>query len=94
MAEIQDRKGFTFSEPGKYRMRVLGSLSESWAGKMAGMHIITSHPKGQKDPITELTGMVRDQAELSGILETLYDLHLTLLSVEMLDPGFVFTITN
>ena len=27
--------------------------------------------------------MVRDQAELSGVLETLYELHLTLVSVEI-----------
>ena len=87
MVGIEDRNGFTFTKPGKYRIRVLGSLNESWAGKLGDMHIIASNPKYQKDSITELTGMVLDQAELSGILETLYELHLTLLSVEMLEFG-------
>jgi hypothetical protein len=41
--------------------------------------------KDQEGPITELVGKVRDQAELSSILETLYDLYLKLLSVEMLE---------
>jgi hypothetical protein len=40
--------------------------------------------KDQEGPVTELVGKVRDQAELSGILETLYEAHFTLLSVEML----------
>ena len=40
--------------------------------------------KDQEGPVTELVGKVRDQAELSGILETLYEGHFTLLSVEML----------
>ena len=40
--------------------------------------------KDQKGPVTELVGKVRDQAELSGVLETLYEAHFTLLSVEML----------
>jgi hypothetical protein len=35
-------------------------------------------------PVTELVGKVRDQAELAGLLNSLYELHLTLLSVEML----------
>jgi hypothetical protein len=31
-----------------------------------------------------LTGRVRDQAELSGVLNTLYELHLPILSVKIL----------
>ena len=40
--------------------------------------------KDKEGPVTELVGKVRDQAELSVILETLYEAHFTLLSVEML----------
>ena len=39
--------------------------------------------KGQEEPVTELVGKVRDQAELAGLLNSLYELHLTLASVEM-----------
>jgi len=45
----------------------------------------SAEKENQKERITELIGMVRDQAELSGVLETLYKLHLTLVSVEMLE---------
>jgi len=45
----------------------------------------SAEKENQKERITEFIGMVRDQAELSGVLETLYKLHLTLVSVEMLE---------
>ena len=35
--------------------------------------------------MTTLTGRLRDQAELTGLLNSLYDLHLPILSVENLD---------
>jgi len=38
--------------------------------------------KDQEGPVTELVGKVRDQAELAGVLNTLYELHMTLLLVE------------
>ena len=34
----------------------------------------------------QLIGPVADQAELSGILNSIYELHLVLISVEFLDP--------
>jgi len=37
------------------------------------------------EPVTELVGQVRDQAALAGMLNSLYELHLTLLSVEYLN---------
>lgn len=38
-------------------------------------------------PVTVLEGKVKDQAELSGILNTLYDQQLSLLSVKCLDKS-------
>ena len=49
------------------------------------MRIKGSNLKDQESTVTELVGKVRDQAELAGVLNTLYELHLTLLSVEHLD---------
>ncbi|HRX01992.1 MAG: hypothetical protein M9927_19150 [Anaerolineae bacterium] len=43
---------------------------------------IQSRPK--ETPVTVLTGEFQDQAALSGVLNTLYDLGLPLLSVECL----------
>jgi hypothetical protein len=41
--------------------------------------------QGSQGQVTMLVGTLRDQAELSGVLNTIYELHLTLLSVEFLD---------
>ena len=38
-----------------------------------------------KPPVTILIGHLRDQAALAGVLNTLYELHLPVLSVENLD---------
>ncbi len=77
-------RSYTFDRSGNYRIRVEGSLNESWSERLGGMRITTSSQK-DKAPVTALVGQVRDQAELAGVLNTLYELHLTLLSVEYLD---------
>jgi hypothetical protein len=46
---------------------------------------ITSTTTKEKLPVTLLVGPLIDQAALSGVLNTLYELHLPLLSVENLD---------
>ena len=84
MAQVNSRKSYTFDRPGNYRIRVQGFLDESWSERLGGLRITTSSLKDQ-GPATELVGQVRDQAELAGVLNTLYELHLTLLSVEYLN---------
>ena len=83
MPQPEYRKSFPFNRPGNYRIRVLGSLDESWSERLGGLRITSCTPKDQEGPVTELCGKVRDQAELAGLLNSLYELHLTLLSVEM-----------
>jgi len=85
MPKVKSKKSFPFNRQGKYRICVLGSLDESWSERMGGMRITASSLRDQERPVTELVGQIRDQAELSGVLNTLYELHLTLLSVEMLE---------
>jgi len=46
---------------------------------------ITSNSSGDQQTVATLVGLMRDQSELAGVLNTLYDLHLPLLSVEYLD---------
>ena len=84
MPREESRKSFPFNRPGNYRIRVLGSLDESWSMRLGDFRITAVSIKDQEGPVTELVGKVRDQAELSGVLETLYEAHFTLLSVEML----------
>ncbi len=65
-----------------YRIEIRGHLDQGWSDRLAGMHISTCHRQGQK-PVTTLKGRVRDQAELAGVLNTLYEMHLVLLKVEI-----------
>jgi hypothetical protein len=84
MVQSDNRKLYPFHRPGIYRICVLGSLEESWSERLGSLHIKACSLKDHQGPVTELVGRVRDQAELAGLLNSLYELHLTLLSVEML----------
>ena len=85
MPQTEDKKSFPFNRPGNYRIHVLGSLDESWSERLGGLRITACSQKDQEGLVTELFGKVRDQAELCGLLNSLYDLHLTLLSVKSLN---------
>jgi hypothetical protein len=84
MPNPEGRKRFAFDRPGNYRIRVLGLLDESWSDRLGGLRISACSLKDQEGPVTELVGQVRDQAKLAGVLNSLYELHLMLLSVEYL----------
>ena len=83
MSESEIRHSFTFDKPGKYRVVVEGVVNESWAERLGGMKIDTCTHWDNKQ-ITTLVGEMVDQSALSGVLNTLYELHLTLLSVDYL----------
>ena len=85
MPQSEPKKSFSFNQPGSYRIRVQGLLDESWSDRLGGLRIKGSNLKDQESTVTELVGKVRDQAELAGVLNTLYELHMTLLSIEYLD---------
>ena len=70
-----------FDRPGTYEIVVQGILGEDWSDRLAGMQITTDDPKTEA-PVTTLTGHLRDQTQLFGVLNSLYDLHLPILSVE------------
>ena len=77
-------KNFSFNRPGNYRIRVQGFLDKKWSERLGGLRITTSKTGDQK-PVTVLQGRVSDQAELAGVLSTIYQRHLTLLSVKLLN---------
>ena len=79
MPQPEYRKSFPFNRPGNYRIRVLGSLDERWSVRLGGLRITACSQKDQEGSVTELFGKVRDQAELAGVLNTLYELHLSIL---------------
>ena len=78
-----------FSSPGYYRIEVEGVLPPAWLNRLGAMQI--SPPSNQSiaketnNMITIMQGKVSDQADLSGILNSLYELHLPLLSVQFID---------
>ncbi len=57
-------------------------MDSTWSDRLAGMDI-TSNREGVKGFITTLVGTLRDQAELGGVLNNLYELHMPLLTVEV-----------
>jgi hypothetical protein len=59
-----------------YQIRVQGKLDTSWSEWLGGL-AITSQPDGS----TLLCGSIVDQAALHGILDKLYGLNLSILSV-------------
>jgi hypothetical protein len=83
MPQSKIGKNYTFDRPGNYRIRVQGFLDQSWSERLGGLRITTNSSKDQ-GPVTVLDGHVRDQAELTGVLNALYQRHLTLLLVERL----------
>lgn len=73
-----------FGEPAVYRIVVQGTLRPDWSDRLAGL-AITTISQGERTPRTALVGKIRDQAELSGVLDTLYGLHLPILKVEQVE---------
>ena len=60
-----------------------GEVGLNWSDRLGGMRVLPSTlVEGNK--VTVLQGRVSDQAELAGILNTLYALHLPLLVVQCL----------
>ncbi len=79
-------KGIRLETPATYRILVQGSLDQAWSDRLDGVTII-AQSKGSDATVTALTGRLRDQTALSGVLNTLYELHLPILKVEMLQRG-------
>jgi hypothetical protein len=86
MPNPEDKMKLAFDRPGNYRIRVECILDDSWNGRLGDLRIEESS-RGDQGPNTTLVGRMRDQAELVGVLNTLYELHLPLLSVERIEDG-------
>jgi hypothetical protein len=72
------------SELPVYQIRIQGHLDETWRDWFSPLTTVND----ENGEVT-LTGAVRDQAELRGLLDRLFDLNLTLLAVNrIIDPSF------
>ena len=68
----------------KYQIRIQGQIDHSWSEWLCGFEISRlSNPEGQADTLLE--GLVTDQAALRGLLNKLWDLNLTILSVQQVE---------
>jgi len=69
-----------------YQIKVQGQLDENWSDWFSGL-TITVQTGGEGEAVTTLRGVVADQAVLRGILSRIWDLNLTLISVEQVKQG-------
>jgi len=82
MIEKKKTKGLLFKKSAIYRIVVEGELDDSWSERL-GLQI-TVQKKAGKKPISLLVGKIADQAALSSVLNSLYDMHMSVISVNML----------
>ena len=75
-----------FDLPATYQIRVKGYLDDQWSERLGGMEI-SADDSVEGTLETSLVGWLPDQAALCGVLNTLYGLHLLLLSVELIQVG-------
>jgi len=78
-----DGKHLKLWTPATYRIEVEGVLEEIWTDSVAGMRV-SSRKRADQSAVTTLTGRLKDQAMLTGVLNGLYELHLPILSVKIL----------
>jgi hypothetical protein len=66
-----------------YEIRVVGALDSKWSDAFGGM-TLTHDTEGVGQRVTVLRGAL-DQAALAGVLDSLFGLGLTVLSVRVID---------
>lgn len=77
------KKQINFKKKAIYKIVVDGILSEDYSNRFADMQLKVIREKGQRSS-TVLVGEIKDQSALSGILNSLYDMQFTVISVNML----------
>ena len=84
MMPMPSRNPIPYDRPATYQISVQGRIDPTWSDRLEGMTIgqaaVVSNP-----PVTTLEGELSDQAALAGVLNTLYDLHLSILLVKRLE---------
>ena len=78
------RNPIPFDQRATYQISVLGRIDPTMSDLLGGM-TISPEPVEVDHTITTLCGELGDQASLAGVLNTLYEMHLTVLLVKRLD---------
>lgn len=69
-----------------YEIQISGTLHERWS-RWFGDMTITIKQQEERPPLTVFHCPAMDQARLRGVLNTIWDLNLDLISVQRLAPG-------
>jgi len=84
MIKLRVSDDLKFTSLAAYQIFIKGFLDESWSDRLNGMTI--GHLNSDAGlPVTKLCGKVQDQAELLGVLNSIYEMHLPLISLELID---------
>jgi hypothetical protein len=73
--------------PARYQIRLQGKISADWSDWLSDLHVTAEGHS--PEAVTTLTGTVKDQAALFGLLSFIRDLGVALISVTYL-PGSLF----
>ena len=74
-----ERRGLHLEDPASYEIRVVGVLDLTWSDRLQGLVIrVKEYADGMF--VTILSGRLKDQAALLGVLNALFSLKLPLLS--------------
>jgi hypothetical protein len=84
MVNPLSRNPIPFDLPATYQIVVQGQVDPAWSDRLEGMAICQDLTAAGKY-ITTLEGELIDQSALAGVLNTLYELHLAVLSVKRLE---------
>jgi len=79
--DLPTERGYLLDAPGRYRIIIRGTLDAGWADRLSGMTISATRLANGASA-TLLIGELADQSALVGVLNTLHDLGLSLVSVE------------
>jgi hypothetical protein len=77
---IHSRNPIPFDSSAVYQIIVQGRIDPTWFDRLEGMTICQDNVENSST-ITTLEGELIDQAALAGVLNTLYELHLPVISV-------------
>lgn len=69
-----------------YEIKVKGHLDMSWSTWLNCVAVTFEVDECDQTPVTVLTSLITDQSALRGLLNKLFDLNLTILSVNKCNP--------
>ena len=73
-------------QPLQYQIKVQGRLEDRWSHWFEDLKI-TVEKDSPGITVTNLTGVITDQAALHGLLNRIRDLNLLLISVQLIEPN-------